>query len=263
MMGLTRYPETARLVCDARSFIELRRLENPPARLRASREPVRVRFRGLHGAPVRLRPQSEDDGLAHDVFVGRYHLPPEELRLEDIRMIWDLGANIGLTMAHLASLCPNAHIVGVELDAANAELCRENTGAWRDRCEVIRAAVWVAEGLVEYTRPTGREQSFHVVARGAADAEPPGGASAPAISLNRLLERTGADAIDYVKMDIEGAERAVLGEHTEWAAHVRAIKVELHHRYEIDECLEDLRRLGFVARPIMEEPRWGALGVRP
>jgi FkbM family methyltransferase len=256
-VSLTEYPDTWRLVGDMRSFREFRRLENPPARLRRSGSPVTVRFRTLGPASVKLRPQTEDDGLARDVFFKSYHLPPAGIDPRDLRHIWDLGANIGLTMAHMASSLPQAHITGVELDANNAALCTENISRWRGRCEVIAAGVWTSSGTVEYERPTGRVQSFHVV--DAAGSTP--SARAPAISLNALLERSGATLIDYVKMDIEGAERAVLNENTEWASHVRSIKVELHSGYSIPECLSDLERLGFVAWPIPRH-RAGVAGVR-
>ena len=48
-----------------------------------------------------------------------------------------------------------------------------------------------------------------------------------------------------MKMDIEGAERRVLRENTEWAASVHAIKVELHPPYSVSDCSADLQKLGF------------------
>jgi FkbM family methyltransferase len=257
LVSFTEYPDTWRLVGDIRSFREFRRLENPPKRLRRPSATVSVRFRALAPASVKLRPQTEDDGLTRDVFFTSYHMPPAGIDDRELRRIWDLGANIGLTMAHMATRYPNAHITGVELDADNAALCSENVSGWPDRCEVIAAGVWTSSGTVDYQRPTGRVQSFHVI-DGAASGPT---ARAPAISLNALIERSGAVVIDYVKMDIEGAERAVLNENTEWASHVRSIKVELHGGYSITECLRDLERLGFVAAPIPRHHA-GVAGVR-
>jgi FkbM family methyltransferase len=257
-MSLTQYADTWRLVGDWRSFREFRRLENPPGRLRSSEALVQVRFRQLEGVPVRLRPQTEDDGLARAVFFRSYHLPPQSMDAGALECIWDLGANIGLTMAHMATRFPRARILGVELDVDNVKLCRENVTAWSDRCEVIHAGVWIADGTVAYERPAGREQSFHITQN--AGAVPP--AHAPAIALNTLLERTGREWIDYVKMDIEGAERPILKENTEWAARVRSIKVELHEGYSVDECIGDLERLGFQTEPISNHPA-GVAGWRP
>ena len=72
---------------------------------------------------------------------------------------------------------------------------------------------------------------------------------ATAITLDSLLERCGSpQQIDYVKMDIEGAERAVLRENTSWASRVRCIKVEVHKQYSVAAALTDVEHLGFRVR---------------
>ena len=50
-------------------------------------------------------------------------------------------------------------------------------------------------------------------------------------------------------MDIEGVERHVLSQGTEWAARVRIILVEVHEPYDVDACCRDLAALGFDASP--------------
>jgi Methyltransferase FkbM domain len=54
--------------------------------------------------------------------------------------------------------------------------------------------------------------------------------------------------VDFVKMDVEGAERELLQDGSGWASRVRAIKVELHGSYTSAACEEDLERLGFQTR---------------
>lgn len=273
-LSVAHYPDTRKLAADWTSLRELHRLEHPSDRLLASKRMVQVRFRALNGVPVKLRPGTQDDGLAHDAFFKAHHLPPSSLEAKDLRVIWDLGANVGLTMAHMASLFPGARIVGVELDEDNVRLCRENIAVWGARCEIIHAAVWVADGTVAYERRAGHEQSFHVaedvVSPAAEGTRAPASlhaatttlhSQAPAMSLNTLLARTAAEQIDYVKMDIEGAEARVLKEHAEWAERVRSIKVEVHAPYGVAECSDDLQRLGFEPQPLAKR-RGGVLGIR-
>lgn len=226
-----------RAASDARSVERLIRLylTQPPNNV------LDVRLRGLSGQPVSIRAGTSDlwsiEGLEPPV-----HLPPVELPRDRIRVIWDLGANIGLTMAHLAIVCPNAHITGVEMDRANAALCRRNIAAAGDRCELIEAAVWDEDGYVDYRpHPVGLEVGFHVVAD-----EQHNGLRAKTIRLNDLLGDQPPDTVvDYVKMDIEGAEAQVLASNTEWASRVRAIKVEVHPPFTVDECRKRLEHLGF------------------
>jgi FkbM family methyltransferase len=156
-------------------------------------------------------------------------------------MIWDLGANIGLTMAHFAYRFPHARIVGVELDARNVALARENIAGWADRCVLIHAAAWSSDGEVRYHGWPGGTSTYMVTA--AAEGTP-----VRAVSLATLLREYGGP-VDYLKVDVEGAERELLRDGTAWAGEVRCVKVELHGDYGVDECQADLRRLGYTTRP--------------
>ena len=221
---------------------------------------VPVALRPLGGETVRVRPLTADIFAIRDAFIGGYHVPPVPAGDPGIRRIWDLGSNIGLTVAHLATLFPGAEIRGVELDAENVALCRRNTAPWADRCEITHAAVWPADGEVEYERAPGNELGFR--------AEDPSGRTAggrqtaPALSLDTLAGEWPDDPIDLVKMDIEGAERTVLSEATGWAERVRMIMVEVHEPYDVAACRADLERLGFDVTPHPTHPA-GVIGARP
>jgi len=227
---------TWKRVSDARSFVELTRLRlwNPTIKT------VDVRLRALNDHTMAVRPGTADR-WAIETLLPPVHLPPEQIALRDVRRIWDLGANIGLTMAHLALKCPDAQIVGVELDAENAALCRRNVTPWAARCRVVEAAVWESDKEIVYGRRKGDELGFAVEKGRDSGAD---GLRAKALALNSL--RNGSeDLIDYVKMDIEGAERQVLRANTQWAEGVRSIKVEVHPPYTVQECRQDLGSLGF------------------
>ena len=240
----------SRLIDRIRWAYLMTRLASDPAtvanllRLRFSRRrggTLAVRLRPLRGHPVSVR-TGTDDLWAVLGMTPPLHLPPASLARDEIATIWDLGANIGLTMCHLAIECPRARIVGVELDPENAALCRHNIEPWVARCALVEAAVWDVDGEVVYGREEGNEHAFRV------DPDAADGRTARAISLNSLLERYSPEtAIDYVKVDIEGAEQRVLQLNTAWAERVRAIKVEVHPPYVVEDCIRDLRSLGFEA----------------
>jgi FkbM family methyltransferase len=223
---------------------------------------VRVRLRPLGGRQVLLRPSTSDVDTVWGTFAGRYHRPPAEaLAAGPLRLIWDLGSNIGLTMADLAEAHPAARIVGVELDPENVALSRINLTPWADRCEVVEAAVWPSDGELRYVRLAGATSGHHVT--GAELGADPAVASASAVSPETLLGLEGPDAVvDYVKVDIEGAERELLRERTDWARRVRSVNVEVHEPYTVQECRADLEQLGFEAR--VDPRHWACvIGVRP
>jgi FkbM family methyltransferase len=203
-----------------------------------------VRVRQLGGRAVHLRPGTSDADVLWDTFFHRYHLPPPEALEGGLRTVWDLGANIGLTAAHMAELHPGAEVFGVELDADNARLAERNVEPWRERCTVIHGAVWVEDGEVRYHHHASAS-GYNVVA----DGRPEGDTSAPARSLGSLFaEHTPGATVDYLKMDVEGSEFDLLKRNTGWAESVRTIQVEVHFGYTLEECSTDLRRLGFETR---------------
>lgn len=203
---------------------------------------VELRIRPLGGRAVAVRPSTSDVDTVWGVFARRYHLPPTELG--EGRLIFDLGANIGLTMADFAVRYPRARVVGVELDDVNAELARRNVGPWGDRCPVVNAAVWPTDGEAWYFPYPGGTATYRAVGR-ASD----GATRVPAVSLASLVREHARDRpVDFVKVDIEGGEQELLREGVGWASRVRAIKVEAHEPYTRQGCEADLKRLGFETR---------------
>jgi len=203
---------------------------------------LELRIRDLGGRPIWCRAGLSDLGVVYDTFDGGYHLPPDTLT--PIRNVLDLGSNIGLTMAHFSVLYPEARILGVEIDEGNVALCRKNIAPWAERCEVIHAAVWHEAREVSYG---GARESGYAVMNGGGGEEK---GRVRGVTMDSLIERLGVDCVDYVKMDIEGAEKAVLADAGKWASRVRCLKVEVHPekalpRYPIEACVADLERHGF------------------
>jgi FkbM family methyltransferase len=228
---------------DGPSFRRFRRIEDLDRRRARLGPLVALRVRPLGGETVWIRPGTSDAGVLRDTFFDRYHVPPGGLR--GVRSILDLGSNIGLTVADLAVRFPDARVLGVELDRSNAALAARNIAPWRDRAEVLHAAVWTSGGEVAYAGLRSEEWGFKVVeSPAAADATVTG--KAPALTMPELLDRLApGGTVDYVKMDVEGAEATLLAEAGAWAPSVRCIKVEVHAPYDVAGCMRDLRAAGF------------------
>jgi hypothetical protein len=207
--ALVRPNALLRLTSDLASYREYMRLRTDG---QASGDEVELHIGRLNGRPVWVREGTRDVDALWKVFIGRRHLPPARVQRRGMHLIWDLGAGIGLTMADMAVEFPDARIVGVEQDAANAALARRNFEPWDNHA-----------GLIDARVPDD-------------------------LSLNALLERTGGP-VQFVRMDVGGAERELLASDTEWAAEVGCIKVEVHGDYTTGDCARDLEALGFRARP--------------
>jgi FkbM family methyltransferase len=204
---------------------------------------VRLRPRATGGNRLYCRPGTRDADVFQEVFFGQSHLPPGDLR--PVRNIIDLGSNIGLTVAHYASLYPEARILGIELDAGNFELCVKNVAPYGDRCSLVWGAVWVEDGEIGYTGTS--EWAFHVA--------PNGGGSRGTVKAHRmesLMRSFGMPVIDFIKMDIEGAEQELLAEAGAWIGRVRCLKIEIHHPYTTAACIEQLARYGLECEPLRQ-----------
>jgi FkbM family methyltransferase len=251
----------ARVTSDWRSLRTYIRLTRTAQDEGSGGRAVGLRLRPLGGRTVLVRPGTSDVDTVWGTFARGNHRPPHELAGRRLGLIVDLGANIGLTMADLAVRFPQARLVGIELDADNVLLAQANIAPWRDRCEVVHGAVWTVDTEAFYAPLPGHTAGHRI--GGTGPASPAGTVRVPAFSLDTLLERHAPGGqVDYLKMDVEGAERAVLRESADWAHRVACMNVEVHDPYRVDECERDLRALGFETRT---EPRyWGCvIGVRP
>jgi FkbM family methyltransferase len=206
---------------------------------------VRIRLRPLGGRAMLIRPSTSDVDTIWGTFAGHYHRPPPEAGSPHLS--WDLGANIGLTMADLAEHHPDARVVGLEMDPENAALAQENLRPWGDRCEVIEAAAWPRDGELRYVSLAGATSGHYVT--GAPLGADPAVTTADALSPYSLLALDGRDAtVDFAKIDVEGAERELLRENAGWTRRVRTLSVEVHDPYTVADCERDLRALGFQTR---------------
>jgi FkbM family methyltransferase len=200
------------------------------------------------GTPFRFRCRihSSDIPVIADTFVGLYHVPP--VALPERPVIVDLGANIGCTMVHYAALYPGARIVGVELDPENARLARLNTAAIAAQTTLLHAAIWPHDGTVGYG---GDEAWGYRVEAG-------GERAVEALSMPSLTRRCGLSTIDFLKVDIEGAERDLFQGSLSWLKRVRALAIEVHDDEAlIARLITLLTRHGFVAQ--RDTHHWSAV----
>lgn len=212
--------------------------------------PRTVRLRALGGSAVECRPGTTDADTVWSTFCGLYHLPFVPVRSGG--SILDLGANIGLTTADLKTRYPTARVVAVEMDEDNVAAARRNLSRLGLNCELIHAAVWTWDGEVAYGGPA--EDAFSVAG---ASGTAPASRTAPAVTLETLFDRLRLDRVDFVKMDVEGAERQLLQRPAQWLSRVGAMHVEVHAPDNVEAVAAFLRSAGFESS--RDERHWSAV----
>jgi FkbM family methyltransferase len=142
----------------------------------------------------------------------------------------DIGANIGMVTLYLAWLYPEARIVAIEPDPDTFAVLKRNISRNRlTNVTVINCAVSDAAGqLLFYVHPNIKGSlKMSTYARKGMTKE----VQVEARRLSDILDEQKITAIDFAKIDIEGAEWQVLKNLTDtnWLPKVRQYVIEYHH----------------------------------
>jgi FkbM family methyltransferase len=171
-----------------------------------------------------IRTLSTDVDVLRYVLHDGFHLPPAEAELTRQPVILDLGCNIGLTIAHFKTTYAESIVYGYEMNRENYLLAQKNLETY-DGVVLWNKAVWVEDCLIEYHRSSDPD-SHSIRARGRTGLVPE---SVEAVSLDTVMRENGLSRVDFLKMDIEGAEQNILeNKNLRWLTKVNALNLELH-----------------------------------
>jgi FkbM family methyltransferase len=160
--------------------------------------------------------------LLHEVFVqATYRFRPRSAA----PVIVDCGANIGFSVLFFKALFPDARIIALEAEPGTCAWLRRNVEAnGLQGVEVRHAAAAVRDGTVTLFTPRDDPGSMvSSIWSDWADGEP---VAVPAVRLSSLIR----EPVDFLKLDIEGAEYALVREMVESGAmeRVQEAVIEFH-----------------------------------
>jgi FkbM family methyltransferase len=191
--------------------------------------PTRRRLGRPHGRPLSLRVAKE--GREFDVCVREladlsavgevllddlYDVPG----LRDVHVVVDLGSHIGTSIMFFRQRHPDAAIHGFEPDPHTFARLRANVGDLDGVTIDPRAASGTVGDAVFH--PSGNSLASSLVGSGR-------GVRVGTVTLDAIMDELGIDAIDLLKIDVEGAEYDVLAS-SQRLGDVRVIVGEFHPR---------------------------------
>ena len=162
-----------------------------------------------------------DDRLLSPWFIvsGQYEIELTNFFLRRLRKdshCLDIGSNFGYFTCLMARYCPDGRVIGVEADRKIADLARDNIfiNGFYGPADVVCAAASDREGELTLYRRTSRSGNTSVVEVGesfttALDEPPVEPFTVASVRIDDLAERMEG-RVDFIKIDVEGAEPLVL-----------------------------------------------------
>ena len=182
------------------------------------------------GETIRVRRGTSDLEVVRQVWRDEQYVIPQAVQAARLKryeaairdagkvpVIVDAGANIGAAALWFAREWPQAQIVAVEPDPANAAMARQNC-AGIDRIEVVEAAIGGEGGFVS----VDSEVEAYAVTTARADS------GCRVVTVGDCVAKVDGGELFAVKVDIEGFEDDLFAANTGWLDRVALVYIEPH-----------------------------------
>ena len=173
-------------------------------------------------------------------------------------IVIDCGANIGLSAVYFANQFPEAKIIAIEPDENNFKFLEENTIPYPNVI-CLQKAVWPYSQKLEIVDPGKGNWGLQTK-------EPGNGAGKiDTITIDEIMQQFQLDSIDFLKIDIEGAEKELFSSNYEnWLAKTNVMAIELHDFFDPSispvffKAIEPygFRQYRLGENLILEKPNW-------
>lgn len=195
------------------------------ARLHVLQSLDNISFEGLK-FPFRLRRGTTDLATFDQIFVSRiYNVPLNS----PPQSIIDCGANVGMAAIYFANRFPESMIIAVEPEESNFEILEANCRPYPNiRC--LQKAIWPFSTHLKVVDSGTGHYGFKTESVTVETGETK--TVTASISIPEIMKSFGLTSVDFIKIDIEGAEKELFDEQTEaWLPFTRSFVVECHDRF--------------------------------
>jgi FkbM family methyltransferase len=198
--------------------------------------PGRIRTHKLLGKTISFYSPTELLHGLKEIFVDEIY----KQKLPSNPYIIDCGANIGLSVIYMKKLYPDATIIAFEPDERNFELLKSNIGNFGfEQIEIRREAVWIENTILQFASEGSMSSRIN---NDNSDNTIP----VKTIRLRDYINKP----IDFLKIDIEGAEYQVMNDISGQLHFVNHLFLEYHGTFdqnaELSQLFELLVEKGFT-----------------
>ncbi len=204
---------------------------------------------------IRIHHCAADYGNAYEIFVSDVYKPVRPFASQDVRLIVDLGANVGFSALYFLSRFRNARIVAFEPHPAHIEraLANWSLNDVTGKVTLHQAAASNKAGRL-FLSDLGMSSTLYGDGSNAKGME---------VAVLDVFEILRGQPIDILKIDIEGAEYDIIGDDRFPALDIKRIAMEWHRSERlVDEhawLVERLGRAGYEIDDVFAQPHLGML----
>jgi FkbM family methyltransferase len=206
------------------------------------------------GPEFQLRPGSSgnnDFGVAYEIFLHQCLRVPVRIPPERVKLIVDLGANVGMSCLYWLAAYWRAEVIAFEPHPGHAAQCRTNLdrNGFLSRT-TLHAVAAGAENSRAWISDAGSSSQLGNL--------PGSGHEVDVVDVFPLL---AGRRVDILKIDIEGSEYELLEDPRFGDLDIRVVIMEWHERKDRPDghawCCERLTELGFHLYPVFTRKTHG------
>ncbi len=169
--------------------------------------------------PVHLRPNTSDSSTFKQIFIRREYDIQVGFKP---KVIFDIGANIGLAAIYFSNRFSEAKIISIEPASDNFEMMMKNIAPYKN-INALHSAIWNEDKNLKVVDKGLGAWGYTVEEATLEDSD-----YFSAFSIKSIMEKFNVDKIDILKMDIEGSEKIVFSQNYEyWLPRIRVLVVDI------------------------------------
>ena len=183
---------------------------------------------------IKLRSNSSDIDVYEQVLLNKeYSLLIELVKKynkdHEIKVVFDLGANIGLFTLYLSAFFTINKVIAVEPEENNFEMLLMNTGSLSFIVIPVKAPIWKDNSTLE--KFSIRDRRDWSVSYQNKNITKPRDKNLTGLTIRQLIIDYMVNEIDILKIDIEGAEKILIESENEFSEILKMTKfiaLEIH-----------------------------------
>lgn len=194
-----------------------------------------------------------NDAFMYGMFTGGYEPEITTIldKMQDDDVFIDVGANLGVYSMMAAAKSRHGQVISIEANKRFYDYLSENIR--RNNLKNITAlhyAIWNTndEELTIYQTQDNISKQYNATLFGSEQGNVVNASKVRTRTLDSIIEEFGCKRVDWLKIDIEGAESRALQGAVKTLEKTRNVLIEIHSEQNGHDCERVLKETGFATR---------------